>query len=729
MSSQPSGRRRRRGRRTSRDEAAPRTPQPAKPRTAKPAKPAGAKPAPAKPAAAKPRAVKPAAATPAPARPKAVRPKPADGAGAPVAAVVKPKAVSDPMIGRTLGRCKIEERIGAGRTAIVYRAHYEALDQVVALKVLQPETAAIPELVERFKSEAQAIAKIDNENVLKIYDVGTEDEHHFMVVELLEGEEILDLIEREGQVEATDALRIVRQAANGLSAAHAKGIIHRDVKPQNLFLLEDGTVKVVDFGLAARFSDSTERVGTPHYMAPETCESGVADLGSDVYSLGIVLYHLLVGQPPYAGKSIQEIMRAHIAAEPLRPERDVRGLDRDVADLVRALTKADPLTRPATADIVPMLDAVGGQALKEKSTLRGRRRRGSRARAAVMRRERQAKRKSSAPIVLAAVGAAAVIGLGIWLLGGDDRSAPPPSTPPARTGSTDGGPESTGPTLRGVVPDSPEVIAARERAKKEAQEAAGEAQREVDAMEALTRAEAKAREIWKSDADTDAVIQHYRSVSRRFKKTEAAKEAKTRIREIKTGDRHPHPDRRYSSEDAVEAARAALEKALPSIDSDIKKHAYDAAKGRVPALINDASGRLGAELKFWHDHTGRLRQFKRSLARAANKLVKKKEPVTLAFDGEDVPLMGASESRFTVRVNHKLLKAPWSKVDAESIATLGALVLGHEDGNLVLQQMAFAFAHELEDAFWNRELELSDPKLRPVAKDYVKRWEARAQGK
>jgi serine/threonine-protein kinase len=183
---------------------------------------------------------------------------------------------TDPLIGKVLGRCLLEAKIGQGRTASVYRARHQALDATVAVKVLSLAAASIPEIRESFMTEARAIAKIDNENVIKVYDVGEEGGRHFLVMELLEGESILDLVQREGPMEVMDALRVVRQAANGLAAAHGRGIIHRDVKPQNLVLLEDGTVKVVDFGLAAAEESGAKRVGTPHYMPPEVCEAGQA---------------------------------------------------------------------------------------------------------------------------------------------------------------------------------------------------------------------------------------------------------------------------------------------------------------------------------------------------------------------------------------------------------------------------------------------------------------------
>ena len=293
----------------------------------------------------------------------------------------------------------------------------------------------MPELVERFHSEAKAIAKIDNENVLKIYDVGTEGEHHYMVVELLEGEEILRPDPaREEQVEVpTDALRILRQAANGLAAAHAKGIIHRDIKPQNLFLLEDGTVKVVDFGLARPATTSRrERVGTPHYMAPEVCETGVADLGSDVYALGIVLYHLLIGHPPYAGERVQgDPPSARPRRAPASPSAKRRGHPQGSrASSCATLTKRDSL-RPAQRRRQSSRCWTASAARPSRrrtafgvAAAAGSR---SRSRAAVVRRDRKEAQKSPLPVVLiGAVMLVAIVG-GVAAHHGAARSPSPRS--------------------------------------------------------------------------------------------------------------------------------------------------------------------------------------------------------------------------------------------------------------------------------------------------------------
>src|SRR5262245_21812062 len=345
---------------------------PANPATPIPAKPveSATTTAPAAPTHAVP--AKPVAASPAPAKPTAAKPVGAKAAPAAPAA----KGPPDPLIGRTIARCKIESKIGEGKTSRVYKAMHTALDTAVAVKVLQPEVLKHPELVVKFEQEARALARLDHPNVVKIYDVAAEEgDVHAIVMELLDGEEVLELLDREGRVDPLDAMRIVRQAASGLAAAHAKGLIHRDVKPQNLVLLADGTVKVVDFGLAAQTGGelAAERIGTPHYMSPEVCDARPAEPGSDVYSLGITLYHLLVGAPPYEGKSIKEILRSHIEGATLHPERRLPGLPKGVCDLVRSMTKRDPLTRPEMAQVVATLDQVGGKALATKPKLKRRR--------------------------------------------------------------------------------------------------------------------------------------------------------------------------------------------------------------------------------------------------------------------------------------------------------------------------------------------------------------------
>ncbi len=643
---------------------------------------------------------------------------PGRGAGGP------PRVVGtgpDPLAGRTLGRCRLIERVGMGRTALVYKAHYAALDDVVAVKILRDEAAALPELVEKFHSEARVLARIDNENVLKIYDVGTQDDLHYMVVELLEGEEVLDLIQREERIEVTDALRIIRQAANGLAAAHAQGLIHRDVKPQNLFLLEDGTVKVMDFGLAARLEDGSSRVGTPHYMAPEVCETGQAELASDIYGLGVTLYHLLVGQPPYAGKDVKQILQAHIQGEPLRPERHVPGLPREVADLLRLLTKRDALLRPTAAQAIEALDRIGGRALQQKDTLKhSRRRRVSRARMAVARRARGQRQVPAIALVLGLVGA---VGLAFLLLGGDE---PPKGPGPAPAGTPPSEAVATGADTPVNVP-----VAVESRPSAEEEAARAEAQRklaeEAEGREALERARRYARETWTTDEHTDAVVEKYRYVATRYKDTEAGKEARDLVRRIRAREVHPHPERAYAAEETVAEVRARWEAALPRIREHVARHDYLGARDLVPAAVADASGQLTLELTFWREHLDRLQRFKHELGRAVVRLDEAERTLTTP-DGPGV-VQGMDPLNVTLKVGTRVVRLGWDAFPARALARLAQRALAEGGAETKLLRMAFAFAHRLENEFWEADLDLGASADRaPQAaaqRAYTDRWEAK----
>ncbi|MFI5402604.1 MAG: serine/threonine protein kinase, partial [Planctomycetota bacterium] len=228
-----------------------------------------------------------------------------------------PLFFKDPLIGQTLGKCKILKFIGQGRTSAVYRATYIPLKRTVAVKVLQPEMTKFPAVVRVFQQEGRAVAALDHENVMKIYDVGEDQGRHYLVLELLHGETVMKKIVggEGGRLPVDQALDYARQAAAGLAAAQAKKLVHRDIKPQNLVVEPDGTLKIVDFGLAAEAEGAFAggRLGTPHYMSPEVCRGELATPASDVYALGICLYHMLTGQPPYAGrKTTDEIVEGHL---------------------------------------------------------------------------------------------------------------------------------------------------------------------------------------------------------------------------------------------------------------------------------------------------------------------------------------------------------------------------------------------------------------------------------
>ncbi len=601
------------------------------------------------------------------------------------------RRTSDPLLGSTIGRCRIEKLVGVGKTARVYQARHEALEDRVAVKVLRRRIAEHESLVSRFQAEARVIATLDNENVLKIYDLGTEAGRHYMVVELLEGEEILALIQREGQIEVIDALRIIRQAANGLSAAHERELVHRDVKPENLFLLDDGTVKVLDFGLAMGFDKSNERVGTPHYMAPEVCKTGAISPANDIYGLGISLFHLLTGSPPYAGRDRKGILAGHLAGHALHPERQRPGLSKEVADLVRLLTKRDPDLRPTAAEVVEALDRIGGKGLREKTSLKRRRKR-SRSRLAVARRERSGKRVPVLAVAVAVISAAAIA---ILALSSGDRGRKEPDAVPARgVGLAD---ELDAPSTPSDASPAAEARVAKDaRVVKE--------KRETEAREALKRAEAFARKTWHAPADTDAVLSQYMSVWHRHQFTAAGKEAKRRAQAIKRKKVHPHPDRTLASKSDLAEAKKVWKQSRPKVERLIRLHDYSGASCLVPARVSDASGGFPRELDFWREHTRLLKAFQGALVDRVAKLAVDKRAISTSR-GESVVIALTARS-FQVRAEGRAISMSWADVGAETISGLAAAAFESDSARLLMLRAAFAFAHRLKEDFWEMQLGL-----------------------
>jgi len=237
------------------------------------------------------------------------------------------------MIGTTLGHYRIVEKIGEGGMGVVYRAHDERLDRDVAVKVLAERVATSEDRIARFEREAKAIAKLSHSNILAIHDFGTEDETVYAVTELLEGESLRQVLSREGSLPVNRALSVARAAAAGLAVAHTKGIIHRDIKPGNIFVTEDGVVKILDFGLARSESETMIEtvapeepefglttpgviLGTLGYMSPEQARGRPASPASDVFSLGCVLYEMLTGVGPFRRETPTDTLSAVLKEEP-----------------------------------------------------------------------------------------------------------------------------------------------------------------------------------------------------------------------------------------------------------------------------------------------------------------------------------------------------------------------------------------------------------------------------
>ncbi len=277
---------------------------------------------------------------------------------------------SDPLIGATMaGRFHIVGRVGTGGMGTVYRAEQVGLARQVALKVLKQEASYDRETVARFQREAKAMSMLLHANTVRVFDFGEDPSGHlYLAMELLEGELLTARSEREGTLDVRHAIEIVQQILRSLSEAHSKGLIHRDLKPDNIYLarIEGHTgpvVKVLDFGIAKVFRDDGKPMdqletqagtvfGTPRYMSPEQAQGKPLDQRSDLYSVGVLLYQLLVGHPPFIDDDAVVVMAKHIREQPqpprkAAPERPIPGsLERVV---LRALAK-DPSTRPASAD-------------------------------------------------------------------------------------------------------------------------------------------------------------------------------------------------------------------------------------------------------------------------------------------------------------------------------------------------------------------------------------------
>ena len=259
------------------------------------------------------------------------------------------------MIGKLLGgRYKILEKLGSGGMAVVYKARCTLLDRLVTVKVLREELVSDGEFVRRFHREAQAVAKLSHPNIVNVYDVGQEDGVPYIVMEYIEGETLKDLIRREGKLEPKRALDIAVQICAALEHAHESGIIHRDIKPQNILITPQGRVKVTDFGIALAASGATvthagKIMGTVHYLSPEQARGEMVGKASDLYSTGAVLYEMLTGRVPFEGESPVSIALKHLQ-EPVVPLRQfVPALPLAVEQVVQRAMNKDPRLRFSSA--------------------------------------------------------------------------------------------------------------------------------------------------------------------------------------------------------------------------------------------------------------------------------------------------------------------------------------------------------------------------------------------
>jgi tRNA A-37 threonylcarbamoyl transferase component Bud32 len=261
------------------------------------------------------------------------------------------------VVGETIaGRYELEEVVGHGGMSTVYKAHDSLLERNVVLKVLHQQYNEDEDFVERFKREARSVAQLQHPNIVTVIDRGEEDGRQYIVFEFIDGENLKELVVRKGRLDVRDALEIALEIAHGLAFAHDHGLVHRDVKPQNVLLNGDGRAKVTDFGIARSLdvdhgvTQTGTILGTSNYIAPEQASGKPVDAYTDVYSLGIVLYEMLTGEVPFPGESFVAIAMKHIQ-EPSPNVLDVRGdVPLRIAETIDRALEKDPEHRFPTMD-------------------------------------------------------------------------------------------------------------------------------------------------------------------------------------------------------------------------------------------------------------------------------------------------------------------------------------------------------------------------------------------
>lgn len=278
-------------------------------------------------------------------RKKKNRPSPAESSDSGSAELLKRKM---------LGRYEMQRKLGAGGMGAVYLALDTELNRLVALKILPPEKASNPTLVKRFKAEAQAVAQLTHDNIVRVYESGEIDGYLYIALEYVKGTDVHRLVKKRGRLPVRRATEIVTQVAMALDHAFQEGIVHRDIKPANLLITESGVVKLTDLGLARVLDENEETnitragttVGTVDYMAPEQARSSkAADVRSDIYSLGCTWYHMLTGSPPFPEGSITNKLQAHAVSRVPDPRSLNESVPESVVGVIQRMMSKKPEDR------------------------------------------------------------------------------------------------------------------------------------------------------------------------------------------------------------------------------------------------------------------------------------------------------------------------------------------------------------------------------------------------
>ncbi|MDZ4671689.1 MAG: protein kinase [Phototrophicales bacterium] len=276
-------------------------------------------------------------------------------------------------------RYRLVSQLASGGMAVIYKAIDQSLGRTVAIKILRPSLTVDPIFVARFQNEARSIANLAHPNIVTVHDVGSQGPTHYIVMELVDGADLKNMIRARGALPLDRVLKFGIEICAGLGFAHRAGIVHADVKPQNVLMTKNEVVKITDFGIAQALSDTQPQQresvvwGSPHYFAPEQAQGEKPTAASDVYSIGIVLFEMLTGRLPYTGTNQQELALAHIR-NPVPLASDINpNVPKDLAEIVRKVMDKEPRDRYRTADQLGQIliaykermDAGGGVASKK----------------------------------------------------------------------------------------------------------------------------------------------------------------------------------------------------------------------------------------------------------------------------------------------------------------------------------------------------------------------------